>query len=793
MFDKNSVTSKMRRQLAKISSYREKMKSLTDEEMRDMTDIFKERIKNGETLDSLLPEAYALVREAARRTVGMEHFDVQILGGIALHEGKIAELKTGEGKTLVETLPAYLNALEGKGVHIVTVNDYLAKRDEEWMGQVYRLLGLTVGVVLSDAPTGEKKRAYGCDITYVTNNELGFDYLRDNMASKKEHQVLRGLHYCIIDEVDSVLIDEARTPLIISGPSGKPTVLYGAADTFVKTLKRGDDLPELTRADIIAGKEQEENGDYIVNEKDEYVHLTSEGMKKAELFFGIENIADTQNQNIMHCIVLSLRANSLMKKDRDYIVRDDEVLIVDEFTGRVMEGRRYSDGLHQAIEAKEHVKVKEESITYATITFQNFFNKFEKKSGMTGTALTEKSEFKEIYGLDVIAVPTNCPVIRNDMQDSVYRTQKEKYERIVEEVKKAHEKGQPVLVGTVSIEISEVLSALLKKENIAHNVLNAKEHEREAEIIADAGHFGSVTIATNMAGRGTDIKLDDRAKEAGGLYVIGTERHESRRIDNQLRGRSGRQGDPGMSKFFLSLEDDLLRLFGSEKMESVFNSVGIGYGEEIASSILTKSIEKAQKRVEGNNFNIRKNLMGYDRTNNEQRELIYSERQQVLDGEDMKETIQGMIEDVVNGIIEEYTERKNLTDEACVSISRELAEIIHCGEEDVAKLTCASPIKTEHGIISLISDKYSGIEKIVPKDIMKDLERAVVLRMVDMHWKEHIDNLDKLRQSMSLMTLGQKDPRTEYRIIAFDMFDEMNWRIAKDVVRFLLGTKVEYV
>ena len=614
----------------KVEALRDSMKALSDDELKAKTKEFKNRLANGETLDDILPEAYATVREAAWRVLGMEHYRVQIIGGIVLHQGRIAEMRTGEGKTLVSTLPAYLNALEGKGVHIVTVNDYLAKRDAEWMGQVHEFLGLKVGVVLNSMTNDERREAYKCDITYVTNNELGFDYLRDNMVIYKEQLVLRDLHYAVVDEVDSVLIDEARTPLIISGQSGKSTKLYEACDILAKQLRRGKDVEDQSKMDIIMGIEQEEDGDFVVNEKDKVVNLTEQGVTKVEQFFHIENLADPENLEIQHNIILALRAHNLMHRDQDYVVKDDQVMIVDEFTGRIMPGRRYSDGLHQAIEAKEHVKVKRESKTLATITFQNFFNKFEKKAGMTGTALTEEKEFRDIYGMDVIEIPTNRPVARVDHEDAVYKTQKEKFYAVVQEVKKAYEKKQPVLVGTITIETSELVSKLLKREGIPHTVLNAKFHEMEAEIVAQAGVAGAVTIATNMAGRGTDIKLDDEARAAGGLKIIGTERHESRRIDNQLRGRSGRQGDPGESRFYISLEDDLMRLFGSERLMNVFNTLGVQEGEQIQHKMLSNAIEKAQQKIEGNNFSIRKSLLDYDQVMNEQRELIYEESAIIL-------------------------------------------------------------------------------------------------------------------------------------------------------------------
>ena len=634
----------------KTESYQSQMQQLTDEQLRDKTREYKKRLAEGATLDDLLPEAFATVREAAKRVLGMEHYRVQIIGGIILHQGRIAEMKTGEGKTLVSTLPAYLNALEGKGVHIVTVNDYLAKRDAEWMGKVHEFLGLTVGVVLNDMKPEERRAAYGCDITYVTNNELGFDYLRDNMVIYKEQLVQRDLHYCIIDEIDSVLIDEARTPLIISGQSGKSTKLYEVCDILAQQLERGEASHEMTKMAAIMGEEVIETGDFVVNEKDKIVNLTEQGIKKVEKFFNIENLADPENLEIQHNIILALRAHNLMHKDQDYVVKDDEILIVDEFTGRIMPGRRYSDGLHQAIEAKEHVKVKRESKTLATITFQNFFNKYDKKGGMTGTALTEEKEFRDIYGMDVVEIPTNRVVQRKDLDDAVYMTKKEKFNAVVEAVKEAHAKHQPVLVGTITIETSELLSRMLKREGIPHNVLNAKFHELEAEIVAQAGQADAVTIATNMAGRGTDIKLDDVAREAGGLKIIGTERHESRRIDNQLRGRSGRQGDPGESRFYISLEDDLMRLFGSERLMKVFTSLGVEENEQIEHKMLSNAIEKAQEKIEFNNFGIRKNLLDYDQVNNEQREIIYEERRQVLDGENMRDAIYKMITDIVDSM-----------------------------------------------------------------------------------------------------------------------------------------------
>ena len=778
----------------KVESYKEQMSTLSDYELKGKTREFKDRLDKGETLDDLLPEAYAVVREAARRVLGMEHYRVQIIGGIILHQGRIAEMKTGEGKTLVSTLPAYLNALEGKGVCIVTVNDYLAKRDAEWMGKVHEFLGLTVGVVLNDMNNDERREAYACDITYVTNNELGFDYLRDNMVIYKEQLVQRGLHYAIIDEVDSVLIDEARTPLIISGQSGKSTKLYEACDILARQLTRGEDIPEYSKMDAIMGVEQEETGDFIVNEKDKVVNLTQEGVHKVEQFFHIDNLADPENLEIQHNVILALRAHNLMFRDQDYVVKDDQVMIVDEFTGRIMPGRRYSDGLHQAIEAKEHVKVKRESKTLATITFQNFFNKFEKKAGMTGTALTEEKEFRDIYGMDVIEIPTNRPIARVDHQDAVYKTQKEKFRAVVEEVKAAHAKGQPVLVGTITIETSELLSGMLKREGIQHTVLNAKFHEQEAEIVAQAGQHGAVTIATNMAGRGTDIKLDDDAKAAGGLKIIGTERHESRRIDNQLRGRSGRQGDPGESQFFISLEDDLMRLFGSERLMEVFNALGVPENEQIQHKMLTSAIEKAQQKIEYNNFGIRKNLLEYDQVNNDQREIIYAERMSVLNGESMRDAIFKMIQDQVEKAVD-----------TCISteISRDEWDLNELNEL-LIPIIPLEPV-TEDSISSIRNSKelkqylkeqavllYEAKETEFPEiEQFRELERVVLLKVIDRKWMDHIDDMDQLRQGIGLQAYGQRDPLVEYKMAGFDMFDDMISAIQEDTIRLLFHVKVE--
>ena len=778
----------------KVESYRDTMAGLSDEELQGKTKEFKNRLENGETLDDILPEAYATVREAAKRVLGMEHYRVQIIGGIILHQGRIAEMRTGEGKTLVSTLPAYLNALEGKGVHIVTVNDYLAKRDAEWMGKVHEFLGLTVGVVLNSMTNDERRDAYNCDITYVTNNELGFDYLRDNMVIYKEQLVQRGLHYAVIDEVDSVLIDEARTPLIISGQSGKSTKLYEACDILAQQMQRGEDVPEYTKMDALMGLEQEETGDFIVNEKDKVVNLTGQGVKKVEQFFKIENLADAENLEIQHNIILALRAHNLMFKDQDYVVKDDEVLIVDEFTGRIMPGRRYSDGLHQAIEAKEHVKVKRESKTLATITFQNFFNKFDKKAGMTGTALTEEKEFRDIYGMDVIEIPTNRPVARIDHQDAVYKSKKEKFKAVVDEVVRAHETGQPVLVGTITIETSELLSAMLKRQGVPHTVLNAKFHEQEAEIVALAGQHGAVTIATNMAGRGTDIKLDDDAKAAGGLKIIGTERHESRRIDNQLRGRAGRQGDPGESKFFISLEDDLMRLFGSERMMAVFETIGVPEGEEIQHKFLSDAIEKAQQKIESNNFGVRKNLLEYDQVMNDQREIIYAERLHVLNGDNMRDVIFKMITDRVEAVVD-----------TCISneISREEWDLKELNEL-LLPMIPVEPVREEN-IKDVHSNKemkqylkekaialYEAKETEFPEiEQFREIERVVLLKVIDRKWMDHIDDMDQLRQGIGLQAYGQRDPLVEYKMSGFDMFDDLISAIQEDTVRLLYHVKLE--
>ena len=778
----------------RIEALEPEMKALSDAELKDKTREFKERLKEGETLDDILPEAYAVVREGAYRSMGMRHYRVQLIGGIILHQGRIAEMRTGEGKTLVSTLPAYLNALEGKGVHIVTVNDYLAKRDAEWMGKVHEFLGLTVGVVLNDMDNDERRAAYNCDITYVTNNELGFDYLRDNMVIYKEQLVQRGLNFAVIDEVDSVLIDEARTPLIISGQSNKSTKLYEACDILARQLERGEASGEFSKINAIMGEDIEESGDFIVNEKEKVVNLTEDGVKKVENFFHIENLADPENLEIQHNIILALRAHNLMFRDQDYVVtQEGEVMIVDEFTGRIMPGRRYSDGLHQAIEAKEHVKVRRESKTLATITFQNLFNKYEKKSGMTGTALTEEKEFRDIYGMDVVEIPTNRPVQRKDLEDAVYKTKQEKYHAVVEAVKEAHATGQPVLVGTITIEVSELLSKMLKKEGIQHKVLNAKYHELEAEIVADAGQHGAVTIATNMAGRGTDIKLDDAAREAGGLKIIGTERHESRRIDNQLRGRSGRQGDPGESRFYISLEDDLMRLFGSERLMSVFNTLGVEDGEQIEHKMLSNAIEKAQEKIEFNNFGIRKNLLDYDQVNNEQREIIYEERRQVLDGENMRDAIYKMITDIVDSMTDMcFSDDMDSSEWDLDEFNTAITPIIPIHPLTAEKVKGHKKDEIKHIVKEEAVKLYEAKEAEFPEpEQLRELERVVLLKCIDSKWMDHIDDMEMLRQGIGLMAYGQRDPVVEYKMNAFEMFNNMITSIQEDTVRMLYHVHVE--
>ena len=777
----------------KIEALRPTMQALTDEELKDKTKEYKQRLAAGETLDDLLPEAFATVREAAKRVLGMEHYRVQLIGGMILHQGRIAEMRTGEGKTLVATLPSYLNALEGKGVHVVTVNDYLASRDAGWMGKVHEFLGLTVGVVLNASTKEERRAAYNCDITYVTNNELGFDYLRDNMVIYKEQLVQRELHYAIIDEIDSILIDEARTPLIISGQSGKSTKLYELCDYVAHTLTRGEASKEFSKMDAIMGEEIEETGDFIVNEKDKIVHLTADGIKKVEQFFKIENLADPENLEIQHNMELALRANNLMFRDQDYVVKDDQVFIVDEFTGRIMPGRRYSDGLHQAIEAKEHVKVKRESKTLANITFQNFFNKYDKKSGMTGTALTEEKEFRAIYGMDVVEIPTNKPVIRKDLHDAVYKTKKEKFFAVCNEIEKAHATGQPVLVGTITIETSEELSRMLQKRGIQHEVLNAKFHEREAEIVALAGQHGAVTIATNMAGRGTDIKLDDEAKAAGGLKIIGTERHESRRIDNQLRGRAGRQGDPGESRFYISLEDDLMRLFGSERLMDVFNALGVPENEQIEHKMLTSAIEKAQMKIENNNFGIRKNLLEYDQVMNEQREIIYAERRRVLDGESMRDSIYKMISDVVENTVDTFIGDDQDPQEWDLSgLNETLLPIIPFEMITVERIGCKNKAELKHALKQEGTKLYEAKEAEFPNpEMIRELERVFLLKVIDRKWMNHIDDMEQLRQGIGLQAYGQRDPLVEYKMSGYEMFEAMTAGIQEDTVRLLMHVKIE--
>ena len=781
--------------IKKILSYDETMSAMSDEELKAQTPKFKERLAQGESLDQILPEAYATVREAAWRVNKMKHFPVQLIGGVVLHQGRIAEMRTGEGKTLVSTCPAYLNALEGKGVHIVTVNDYLAKRDAEWMGRIHEFLGLSVGVVLNSMTTEERQAAYNCDITYVTNNELGFDYLRDNMAVYKNQQVLRGLHYCIIDEVDSVLIDEARTPLIISGQSGKSTKLYEVCDVLARQLQRGEESAEFSKLDAILGEEIEETGDFIVNEKEKTVNLTQQGVHKVEQFFHIKNLADPENLEIQHCVILALRANNLMHRDKDYVVKDDEVLIVDEFTGRIMPGRRYSDGLHQAIEAKEHVNVKRESKTLATITFQNFFNKFDKKAGMTGTAQTEEKEFRNIYYMDVICIPTNKPVQRVDLDDAVYKSKKEKFQAVVDEAVRIHETGAPVLIGTINIDTSELISGMLKRRGIKHNVLNAKFHELEAAIVADAGQHGAVTIATNMAGRGTDIKLDPEALAAGGLHIIGTERHESRRIDNQLRGRAGRQGDPGQSQFFISLEDDLMRLFGSERLMNMFEALGVPEGEQIHHKMLSNAIEKAQEKIELNNYGIRENLLKYDEVNNEQRDVIYAEREKVLNGDDLRPTIINFIQDIIENYVDaNVPEDATAKDWDLSGLNDTLMSIIPLPKLQLTEEQFNSMTKNEFK--QLLKEEaiklYEQKEASFPNpEQLREVERVILLRVIDQKWMNHIDDMDIIRDGIGLQAYGQKDPLVEYKIQGYQMFGDMTRAIKEDTVRILYPIQVE--
>ena len=777
-----------------VLALHDKIAAMSDDELKAQTVKFRNMLEEGKTLDDILPEAYATVREAGKRVLGMEHFPVQIMGGIILHQGRIAEMRTGEGKTLVATLPSYLNGLEGKGVFVVTVNDYLAKRDAEQMGQIHEFLGLTVGLIQNGMTSAERQKAYACDITYVTNNELGFDYLRDNMAIYKNQLVLRNLHYAIIDEVDSILIDEARTPLIISGQSGKSTKMYEACEILAHQMQRGEaSSTELSKMDAIMGVEIEETGDFIVNEKDKIVNLTEQGVKKVEQFFHLENLADPENLEIQHCIILALRANNLMARDKDYVVKDDQILIVDEFTGRIMPGRRYSDGLHQAIEAKEHVKVKRESKTLATITFQNFFNKFDKKSGMTGTALTEEREFREIYSMDVITIPTNRPVQRKDLQDAVFKTRREKLNAICDVIEEVHATGQPILVGTITIEASEELSKLLSKRGIKHNVLNAKFHEMEAEIVSHAGEHSAVTIATNMAGRGTDIKLDDESKAAGGLMIIGTERHESRRIDNQLRGRSGRQGDPGVSRFYISLEDDLMRLFGSDRLMQVFEALNVPEGEQIEHGMLTRAIEKAQMKIEENNFGIRKNLLDYDAVNNDQREIIYDERRKVLDGENMRDSIYGMITDITENAVDmTIGEDQKTEDWDLEGLNQLLLPVIPMERIRTPDIRGLTPAELKHNLKEKAVKIYEDKEAEFPQpEMLREIERVILLKVIDRKWMDHIDDMEQLRQGIGLQAFGQRDPVVEYRTAGFEMFDQMTAGIKEDTVRLLMHVHVE--
>ena len=777
----------------KIEALRPEMQALTDEQLRAKTEEFKKRLANGETLDDILVEAFAVVREGAKRSIGLEPYPVQLIGGVVLHQGRVAEAKTGEGKTLMCVPPAYLNALSGKGVQIVTVNDYLAKRDAELMGQVHEFLGLSCGYIQHNFITALRKEMYHKDITYVTNSELGFDYLKDNMVSSKEEKVLRELDYCIIDEADSVIIDEARTPLIISVSSNESDELYIKCDKLAKQMIRGEDLEEMAHLDVIMGIEQEETGDFILYEKDKNITLTAQGIAKVEKYFNIENLADAENLEIQHGILTALRANNCMFRDKDYIVKDNKIFIVDEFTGRIAEGRRYSDGLHQAIEAKEGVIIKGESKTLATITYQNFFNKYRKKSGMTGTAMTEEQEFREIYDLDVVVIPTNKPVIREDKQDAVFKTRKEKLNAVVEEVAEAHKIGQPVLVGTASIEASEEISELLNKKGIVHNVLNAKQHEREAEIVALAGQHGAVTIATNMAGRGTDIKLDDEAKEAGGLYIIGTERHESRRIDNQLRGRSGRQGDPGKSKFYLSLEDSLLRLFGNNNMLAILNAMGIDDGMEIQHNMLTNAIETAQKKIESYHFTIRKNVLKFDKVNNEQREIIYAERDRVLEGDSIKEHIINMMKDTIDDIIDRHIGEDIASNDDIKAAVKEVRHIIPFSKDNYGYNVFYGREKLfiKNKLFEIAKELYRYKEIEVGNDeVMRQLERMTLLRVVDSLWMQHIDDMEQLRQGIGLQAYGSKDPFIEYQMQGFDMFNDMIDNIKSDTVKSILNTVV---
>ena len=827
--------------IKKINDLEVDIQKLSDSDLRNKTSEFKKRLKEGETLDDLLPEAFAVVREASKRVLGMRHFDVQLIGGIILHQGRIAEMKTGEGKTLVATLPVYLNSLTEKGVHVITVNDYLAKRDSEWMGKVYKFLGLTVGLAIAGMNPKEKQKAYNCDVTYGTNNEFGFDYLRDNMVIYKDQLVQRKLNYAIVDEIDSILIDEARTPLIISGRGSQSSDLYKKADNFVRKL-----TPKVIVEEDVKNYEQAEDNekyDYIVDLKAKSASLTQKGIKKAEQEFGLENFNDIENSELVHNVNQALRAHGIMKKDIDYIVKDGEVLIVDEFTGRIMYGRRYNNGLHQAIEAKEHVKIADESKTLATITFQNYFRMYDKLSGMTGTAMTEESEFEEIYKLDVIEIPTNKPMVRIDHPDIIYKNENAKYRAVIEDIKESHKKGQPVLVGTVSIEKSEKLSKLLTKEGIKHEVLNAKFHEKEASIVAQAGKFGSVTIATNMAGRGTDImlggnseflakqemaklqytpelieqsttfnetedeevlaarkkykeleeKFDKEIKEekekviaAGGLKIIGTERHESRRIDNQLRGRSGRQGDPGESKFYIGLDDDLMKIFGGDMITNLYNTLGADENMPIQSKMLSKAVENAQKKVEGRNFTIRKNVLQYDDVMNTQREIIYKQRREVLDGENLKNSIEKIIDSVASRLVDSYTTEDGINKEALMQDISTTFGITSLNSLNTEKIN-SSTVSNE--LIELAHNKYNEKEKEFGENVLRELERVVMLKIVDERWMDHIDAMDELKDGIGLRAYGQKDPVVQYRIEGFDMFDQMIADIQLNVVKVLMNAR----
>ena len=755
-----------------INGHEKALESLSDDALAGHTGKFKERLANGESLDDMLPEAFAVVREASRRVLGMRHFDVQMIGGICLHEGKIAEMRTGEGKTLVATLPVYLNALEGKGVHMVTVNDYLARRDSEWMGRVYRFLGLSVGLIVHDMDFPERKLAYASDVTFGTNNEFGFDYLRDNMVIHPQQMVQRDLHYAIVDEVDSILVDEARTPLIISGPGQKSTDMYAVMARAVAQLKEGED--------------------YKLDEKQKTVAPSDEAVLKVERIVGIKNLYAPEDLELSHCFTAALRAKALMKRDRDYVVRDDEIIIVDEFTGRLMVGRRYSDGLHQAIEAKEGVKIQRESQTLASITFQNYFRMYDKLGGMTGTAKTEEDEFLKIYKLPVVVVPTNRPVQRVDEPDAIYKTKRAKYRAVGQAVEEIHKTGQPILIGTTSITQSEELSAILKKHGVEHNVLNAKYHEKEAEIIKDAGQRGAVTIATNMAGRGTDIQLGDGVQELGGLYILGTERHESRRIDNQLRGRAGRQGDPGRSKFYLSLEDDLLRLFASDNIASIMDRLGMDENDPIEHKLITRSIERAQKKVEARNFDIRKHVLEYDDVMNQQREVIYAERRKILRGEDLKENIFFMLDKIIESEMDQYANAKLYPEEWTLDGLIEDAEKIYAPEGKLKKeeLEAMSRDELEETLKKTAHEAYAAREQLFGEENMRELEKVVMLRVVDNHWMEHLDRMDMLREGINLRAYGQRNPLVEYKIEALDMFEAMEAAIQTDIAKLMYRVSI---